>query len=279
MLKGEALVAVARAQRKAGDLESAIASCETLAGDYGQVRTTAGVPLGPMARLEHAALLLMTGDSLGAVAVFTDLYERLVEGEWALERAQYDFFAGQAGDSISSLAAPGSLGSSEDPLADVRAREEERREITERLLLFQATAGEDLAARISRVGGDASAGSRFTLESAGRSYLVSLLYQARAEGGVWGLLLDADCLRDDLLRPALEEHVDPATTDWLVRGRDGSTVLAREDPPLSACVPRSPATSRRGSWSSISARRAPTDASSLRARASTSTCSCSSRAS
>jgi signal transduction histidine kinase len=115
----------------------------------------------------------------------------------------------------------------------VRAREEERREITDRLLLFQATAGEDLAVRISRAGGDAgNAGSRFTLESAGRSYLVSLLYQARAEGGVWGLLLDADCLRNDLLRLALEANVDPETTDWLVRGRDGSTVLAREDPPL-----------------------------------------------
>ncbi|MGD2217533.1 MAG: histidine kinase dimerization/phospho-acceptor domain-containing protein, partial [Gemmatimonadales bacterium] len=233
VLEGEALVAVARVQRKAGDYEAAIASCETLAGDYGQVRTTAGVPLGPMARLEHGALLLMTGDSLGALAAFTGLYERLVEGEWALERAQYDFFAGQAGDSVSSLAAPGLVGSSEDPLADVRAREEGRREITERLILFQQTAGEDLAARISRAGGDAgNAGSRFTLESAGRSYLVSLLYQARAEEGVWGLLLDADCLRDDLLLQALQEHVDPETTDWLVRGRDGSTVLAREDPPL-----------------------------------------------
>jgi signal transduction histidine kinase len=233
VLKGEALVAVARVQRKAGDFEAAIASCEMLAVDYGQVRTTAGVPLGPMALLEHGTLLLMTGDSLGALAVFTDLYERLVDGEWALERAQYDFFAGLAGDSIGGQAAPGSMGSYGDPLAGVRAREEERREITDRLLLFQATAGEDLAVRISRAGGDAgNAGSRFTLESAGRSYLVSLLYQARAEGGVWGLLLDADCLRNDLLRLALEANVDPETTDWLVRGRDGSTVLAREDPPL-----------------------------------------------
>jgi signal transduction histidine kinase len=237
VLKGEALVAVARVQRKAGDFEAAIASCEMLAVDYGQVRTTAGVPLGPMARLEHGTLLLMTGDSLGALAALTDLYERLVDEEWALERAQYDFFAGQAGDSISGLAvrAPGSMGSYEDPLAGVRAREEDRRHITERLIFFQETAGEDLAARIARAGGDAgNAGSRFTLESAGRSYLVSPLHQARAEGGVWGLLLDADYLRDDLLRRALEEHVDPATTDWLVRGRDGSTVLAKDDPPLGA---------------------------------------------
>ncbi len=235
VLKGEALVAVARAQRKAGDLEAAIESCETLSADFGQVRTTAGVPLGPMAQLEHGALLMMAGDSTAALAVFTDLYERLVDGEWVMERAQYDFFAGQAGNAIRTLAgqAPGSLQADEDPLAGVRAREEERRAAAERLILFQQTAGEDLAARMSRAGGAAgNAGSRFALESAAQSYLVSLLYQARAEGGVWGLLFDADCLRDDLLRPALEENVDPETTDWLVRGRDGSTVLAREDPPL-----------------------------------------------
>jgi signal transduction histidine kinase len=235
VLKGEALVAVARVQRKAGDLGSAIESCEMLAEDYGQVRTTAGVPVGPMARLEHGSLLLLAGDSLGTLGAFTDLYERLVDGEWTMERAQYDFFVGQAGNTISSLAAreSGPGGSDEDPLARLRVREGERREMTERLILFQETAGEDLAARLSRAGGDAeNAGSRFPLESAGRSYLVSLLYQARAEGGVWGLLLDADYIRDDLLRRTLERHVDRSRTDWQVRGRDGRTILARNDPPL-----------------------------------------------
>jgi signal transduction histidine kinase len=235
VLKGEALVALARAHRKAGDLEAAIASCQTLAADYGQIKTTAGVPLGPMARLERGSLLMMVGDSLGALAVLIDLYERLVDGEWTMERAQYDFFNGQAANTVRMLAgqAPGSLQPDEDPLGGVRAREQERRATAVRLILFQQTAGEDLAARVSRGGAAAgNTGSRFTLESAGQSYLVSLLQQARAEGGVWGLLLDGDCLRDDLLRPALEEHVDPETTDWLVRGRDGSTVLAREGPPL-----------------------------------------------
>ncbi|UCC72125.1 MAG: hypothetical protein JSV86_17420 [Gemmatimonadota bacterium] len=198
------------------------------------MRTTAGVPLGPMARLEQGSLLLMTGDSLGARAAFTDLYERLVDGEWMLERAQYEFFAGQAGDSIGGMAAraAGSAGSSQSTLADLRAREAERREITERLILFQERAGEDLAARISRAGdGALNTGSRFTLESAGQSYLVSLLYPVRGEGGGWGLLFDADYLRDGLLRPALEEYVDPATSDWVVRGKDGSAILARDGSP------------------------------------------------
>lgn len=235
VLKGEALVAVARAQRKAGDFDAAIATVETLAAEFGQLRTSAGVPLGPMAQLEQGSLLLMAGDSSSALAVFSDLYQRLVDGEWMMERAQYDFFAGQASGTIGALAgqARGSLQPDDGPLGRVRAREEERRGAAERLILFQQTAGEDLAARMSRGSGAAgNAGSRFTLESAAQSYLVSLLYQARAEGGVWGLLLDADCLRDDLLRRTLEENVDPETTDWLVRGQDGSTVLARDGPPL-----------------------------------------------
>lgn len=239
VLQGEALVAIARAQRKAGDYQAAMAACERLHQEYGQVRTTAGVPLGPMGRLEHASLLAVSGDSLGALVAYTDLYQRLVDGEWVLERAQYDFFAGRARDSIRAVTAraSGPASPQHDPLADLRARAADRRERTERLLLFQQAAGEDLAARLSRAGsaasagGTASAGSRFTLESAGESYLVSLPPAARPEGGAWGLLFDADYLRDHVLRRTLDEHADLATTDWIVRGRDGGAILRRDESP------------------------------------------------
>lgn len=235
LLEGEVLVAIARVERKAGDLEAAIASCETLYRDYGRVRTSAGVPLGPMARLEHASLLLATGDALAALAAFTDLYERLVDGEWVLERAQHDFLTGRVSESISGMVAGASSspGSREDPLAALKAREAARREKTERLLLFQETAAEDLAARVERAAaGAGDRASRFSLESAGQSYLVSLLPPVRAGGRAWGLLLDADYLRDHVLRPVLDDNVDPATTDWVVRGRDGSVILTREESPL-----------------------------------------------
>jgi signal transduction histidine kinase len=225
-LKGEALVAIARVQRKAGQLDAARVTCETILDGYGQVNTRAGTPLGPVAHLEHGSLLLEAGDSAAAVNTFVDLYKRLVDGEWILERAQYDFFRGRAQESIDAIASAASLPSA------MQSKESERRRRTERLLLLQATAAERLNARLDRGSGTQTAGgNRFTLESGGQTYLVSLLGRSDSEPGVWGLLLDAGYLGDTVLARSIGGQVDSETTDWAVRGRDGITILARADPP------------------------------------------------
>jgi signal transduction histidine kinase len=236
-LKGDALVTIARVERKVGDLRAAIATCETLLAGYDQVRTTAGVPLGPIAHLEHGLLLLATGDSTGAMEAFVDLYERLVKGDWALERAHYDFFLGRSDELIGELeaeaAAGGSLESYRAAVSHLKAKERERRESTERLLVFAATAGDHLRARISsNLEGSAATEDRFALESGGQTYLVTLLNQTGDDDGIWGLLLDAGYLRENLVRKGLEDLIDPATTDWIVKGRDGRAILAGDDPPL-----------------------------------------------
>jgi len=231
-LKGEALVAVAHARRKAGDRQAAIEAYETLAAEFTHIRTGAGVALGPTARLELASLLLETGDSAGARDALLDLYRRLVDREWTLERAQFDFFTAEAGDALDALAAVASPDSNGNALTNLREREDRRRNTSERLLLFQQTAANELAARITPgdvVSGET--GSRFALESGGRTWLVSMLLQTRTEGGIWGLLLDEEYL-GSTLRRVLDEHVDTATTDWVVRDAGGSTVLARGQSPV-----------------------------------------------
>jgi signal transduction histidine kinase len=235
VLRGEALVAVARVQRKAGQLEAALTSCESLVNDYSDVRTTAGLPVGPVAHLERGSLLLATGDTTAALDAFLALYEGLTKAEWTLDRAQFHFFASQAGDSIASTVsrspAGAALDSYRDSLARLEERQSEREARTERLLLFQETAAEDLRTRlVAESEGADPRGRRFTLEVAGQTYLVSLLDAAGGGRGVWGLLLDAGAL-SDFLRRALEDHLDPATSDWLVKGRDGRPLLGREASP------------------------------------------------
>jgi signal transduction histidine kinase len=233
-LKGEALLAIARVQRKAGQLRQALTSCEMLERDYGHVRTAAGLVLGPIARLEQGSLLLATGDSLAALRAFLDLYEGLVEGEWTLERAQYDLRS-HAADSIAQqltqLAAHDSSEAYRQRLADLRAREDGRREKTDRLLLLQETAAEDLRARFG-VGTQHGApnGNRLALASGGQTYLVSLLDEPGDSNRVWGVLYDADAL-GGFLRGTLNDHLDPATTDWIVKGRDGQTLFLRDQLP------------------------------------------------
>ncbi|KPJ96779.1 MAG: hypothetical protein AMS20_18015, partial [Gemmatimonas sp. SG8_28] len=198
VLRGEALVAVARVQRKAGQLEAALTSCESLINEYGDVRTMAGLPVGPIAYFERGALLLARGDTTAALDAFLQLYQGLVSGEWMLERGQYRFFAGQAADSIDTIAQRSvgiALDSYRDSLATLKEREAEREERTERLLLFQDATAQDLRTRVlAESEGAAPRGGRFTLESAGQMYLVSLFDRERGDAGTWGLLLDAGVL-------------------------------------------------------------------------------------
>jgi signal transduction histidine kinase len=226
VLESDALIAISRVQRKAGQPAEAIATCETLSLDYGQVRTATGVPVGPIALLEHASLLLALHDSIAARDAFLNLYARLVKGEWRLERAQFDFFAGQAGAALASLPVTAA-----QPYDSIRIKESECRTATERLLHFQQSTADNVLAR-ANLGMDdmTSGGRRYTLESGGHTYLIAL--PARDEAGHWGVLLDSEYLRNGLLRRVLEAHVDPTTTDWIVRGRDGGQLLAGgESPP------------------------------------------------
>ncbi len=235
VLKGEALLAMTRVQRKAGRPGEALRACERLLHDFDAIRTSEGMPLGAIAFLEQGALLLTTGDSIAALKGGVDFHRRLVDGQWELEKAQYDFLAGQAAASVHELSAA-LTGPAVDSLSDAfeasRLVEAERRVKAQRILLFQETAGEDLLARI---GGDLrspeSLPRRFSLETGGQTFLVSLLGRPGSGDGVWGLLLDALYLRDALLLPALERQIDTAATEWIVRGRDGSTVIAGTDSP------------------------------------------------
>jgi len=235
VLKGEALLAITRVHRKAGRPEEALNACDRLLQGFDAVRTSEGMPLGPIALLERGALLRTTGDSLAALESGVGFYSRLVDGDWELERAQYDFLAGQVASSVHELSAA-LIGVTADSLEQVLASSTSeasiRREEAERVLLFQESAGEDLLARINR--DHAPAGSypfRYSLESGGETFLVSLLGRPGSGDGLWGFLLDARYLRDALLLPALERQVDTAATEWIVRGRDGSTVLAGTDSP------------------------------------------------
>ena len=236
-LGGELLLTIARVQRKAGRLAAATSTSETLLGNYNSVTTRAGVPIGPTARLEHGSLLLAMADSVAALDSFTGLNERLVDGEWSLERAQYGFFKRQATESIEALLArvfaDDELEERQRALTALNGLEDERRAVTERLLQFHEVAGEDLQARIARgLAGGAEAGNRYVLETGGQTYLVSLSSYTGEPAVRWGLLLNDRYLQDEVVGPLLDTLVDRTTTDWLVRSRDGRTLFAPEDSPV-----------------------------------------------
>ena len=237
LVKGELLSAVARVQKKSKLFQDSIKSYETIAKDFSQARIADGIPLGLVARLELGSLFLGINDPLNSAKTFTELYKSLIQREWRLEKAQYDFFTQRAKESIDEILSrpslPSQFQSYKSTFQVLEGEEKKQRNITERLLDFQESSAADLQAKISRDSDTPrDSAKRFTLEIGKHSYLVSLLNQPAGKGAenneTWGLLLNAEYLKDNLLNQALHGDVSSEKTEWFVRGRDGKVILKSE---------------------------------------------------
>jgi len=240
-MKGELLSAIARVQKKSNLFQDAKKTYEAIVQDYSHAQTAGGVPLGLTAYLELGSLSLAVNDTLKAIKTFIELYEGLIHREWTVEKAQYDFFVQQTKESIDEIFSKTSLSAPLQPYQGtftmLEGEEEKQRKITERLLTFQENAVTDLQAKVPRNLEDSPGSAvRFTLESGEHTYLISLLSQYMGNGnqvnGIWGILLDADHLKDNLLQQALQRHFYSEKTGWVVKGRDGKTILKSENAPL-----------------------------------------------
>jgi signal transduction histidine kinase len=238
--KGRLLNAVARLQKKSALAKDAISTYMKIAADFGQVRITDGIPLGLAARLELGSLLRETDDDSSALESFMDVYRSLVNRRWILQKEQFEFFAGRVKDSISKIFSEPPPGLQLQPykseFQNLEKKGREQRYRTERILAFQENAASELEAKISGPGDQPGhSAPRLTLDIGRRLYLVSILSQTTRgkdeADGVWGIILDADRLRDDILSPALRQYASSNETTWAVKGRNGEPILTSEDPP------------------------------------------------
>ncbi len=246
-MKGELLSAIARVQKKSKFYRDAVKTYEAIAQDYSHAQTAGGVPLGLAARIELSSLSLAIDDTLRAIKTFIDLYKDILNREWTLEKAQYDFFAQDIIESIDNIFSKTSLSAPLQPYQNaftmLKEEEKTQRKITERLLTFQENTATDLNAIVSRnLEEPQSSTRRFTLDSGEHTYLVSLLGRNISNGnhinGIWGILINADHLKDILLQQALQRQVHSEKTAWIIKGRDSRTILKSENPPSGSITVR-----------------------------------------
>jgi signal transduction histidine kinase len=256
--KGRLLNSVARVQKKSALTNDAISTYKRIAADFSQVTISGGIPLGLAARLELGSLFRENDDDSSALEWFTDAYASLVHREWTLEKAQFELFAGRVKDSITGIISNSSLVLDRQPsqkgFLRLEEEEKEQRNRTERSLAFEEKAAADLEAKISALGDQSGlSASRLTLDIGRHSYLVSILGQAarsrEAAGVVWGIILDSDRLRDDVLSPAFHLYVSSKETSWTVKAGDGKTILTSGNSPTGTVTVRTDFISNFPDWS------------------------------
>jgi signal transduction histidine kinase len=234
------LNAVARVQRKSGLLQEAVATYERILRDHGGVIISGGMPLGPAAALEIGALSLDLGDNAESLRASVGLYRSLLRREWGLEKAEFELFVERAKSRIEAFFSNPPPGLDLAPLKSefqaLRDEEAASRKRTERILVFEAGAAPALEARIQTAeGAEAPAPffNRLTLNIGNDPYLVSIeKAAARADNApdvAWGIIIEPERLRENVLRPALSDRFADKDTSWAVKGRDGAALLSSEN--------------------------------------------------
>jgi signal transduction histidine kinase len=197
------------------------------------------MPLGPSAALEICVLSRELGDFAKSLQTSIGLYRSLLRGEWNLERAEFEFFIERTKSLIEELLAgqpPGlDLQPFRNELRGLGTEEAEQRIRTERMIVFKQGAVPALEAKTA--GGPKASNppfSRLALDIGNLQYLVSIERLAaragKASDTAWGIILDTEQLRKEVLRPALLDHFPSGETSWTVKGKDGSVILASENP-------------------------------------------------
>jgi signal transduction histidine kinase len=247
-MKGELLSSIARVQKKSTLFREAEKTYEAIIRDYNHVQTAGGVTLGLAARSELSSLSMTLDDTLTAIKTYLNLYIDLLNRNWTLDKAQYDFFSNHIKESINDVFSQVPLATPLQPIqsafAILKTEENNQRKITERLLTFQESAASDLKAKVPRNPEELrSSARRFMLGSGEQIYFVSLLGQYTGNGNqvneIRGLLLNVDYLRDSLLYKVLQSNVYSGKTAWIVKGRDDKTILMSENPPSGSVTLRS----------------------------------------
>ncbi len=257
-VKGEVLLAVARVQKKSALFKEAISTYEKIAADFSRVTFSDGIPLGLAARLELGSLLWENGEYSRALESFIGVYRSLVHPEWVLEKSSYEFHARRVKTTISDIFSKPPAGFELQPYkSDFQSLEEEereQRERTERALAFEENAAADLEAKLTGLAvesGDSA--TRLSLDIGKHAYLVSILgptdLSQDKSGGAWGIIVDADRLREDVLSPALHQYASSKDTAWVVKGRDGAPVMTSENPPTGTISIRTNFISNFPDWS------------------------------
>jgi len=256
-LAGMILNAVARVQKKSGLLKEAVSTYENIVLKHGVVVIPGGMPLGPSAVLEIGVLSRELGDFAKSLQASIGLYRTLLRGEWNLERAEFEFFVERSKSLIEELfvgVSPGlDLHPFRNEFQDLGAEETEQRKRTERMIVFEQGAAPALEAKTTG-GPEASIPpfARLALDIGNLPYLVSIERLAERAGNAsdraWGIIIDTERLREDVLRPALRDHFPSGGTSWVVKGRDGSVILASENPSASLVTFRTSFVSNTPDW-------------------------------
>jgi len=236
-VKGIYLNVIARVQIKMSDWDNAVISYQKLIRDFADVKSENNIPLGLAAGIELGKTYLLNQDTLKAIQTHIHTYNKLIQGDWLLEKSQFQFFSNTVRTMLQDIFSsgamkPGFVEYNED--FKFKIREEFRlRRLAEFLVQFQEEAGNILVSKKIITHLDSAEKTRAILDIHGDEYFLSLFNVRRKANDrqKMGIIWNADSLKSALVLNFLSHRFQAGEHCWQLVDRDGQIISESENCP------------------------------------------------
>jgi len=226
--RGELLNAMARVQKKRGDIPSALSIYDSIQNNYSQIYLQINIPLGIVSFIEKTGCYLQVNDTVSALENTVKFLEMLAGRHWELEQSYYNDYLEKAYETIINCKNSRNriLNSSLDKAESIKERILAEQPTTEYLLTF-LNGRESIVKSVYSAKNTAN--HRYKQALNGRQYFYTVF--PGEENTDWGILFSTNKILEKLIVPALNEYASSVRFYWMIATNEGEFLAGSDKIP------------------------------------------------
>ena len=226
--RGELLNAMARVQKKRGDIPSALSIYDSIQNNYSRIYLQNNIPLGIVSFIEKTACYLQVKDTVSALENTVMFLEMLAGKHWELEQSYFNDYLEKADETITNCRNSKSriLNSTLVKADSIKERISAEKQTTEYLLTF-LNGHESIVESLYSL--KITDNRRHKQALSGRQYFYTVL--PGEENTDWGILFNTNEILERVLVPALSEYASSVRFYWMITNNDGEFLSGSDNIP------------------------------------------------
>jgi signal transduction histidine kinase len=227
-VRGELLNAMARIQKKKGDIPSALLIYDSIQNNYSRIYLQNNIPLGVVSFIEKTGCYLQLHDTVSALKNTVMFLEMLAGKHWELEQSYFNDYLEKADETIINCRNSKNrvLNSTLEKAESIKERISGEQLTTEYLLTF-LNGRESIVE--SLYSDKNTANHRHNQVLNGRQYFYTIL---PGEGNTyWGILFNTNKILQKLIVPLLNEYASSVRFYWMIANNDGEFLAGLDNIP------------------------------------------------
>jgi hypothetical protein len=227
-VRGELLNAMARVQKKKGDIPSALSIYDSIQNNYSRIYLQNNIPLGVVSFIEKTGCYLQLNDTVLALENTVMFLEMLAGRHWELEQSYFNDYLEKADETIINCRNSKNrvLNSTLEKAESIKEKISGEQPTTEYLLTF-LNGCESIVESLYSAKNTANHRRNQVLN--GRQYFYTIL--PGEENTDWGILFNTNKILEKIIVPALNEYASSVRFYWMIANNDGEFLTGSDNIP------------------------------------------------